>query len=235
MSVDPYHAVQADIQTSLQAASSLRSSFLRIRSTASKDSEELRWVRDELKGTLATLEADLEDLEASVKIVEDTGGRMFGLEEQEVMARRKFVDRVRAEIGNMRYELLSPEEQARVRSRPLVVAPLESPDTREDEQAAWSREEQQMMMHQQDETLTSISGTLTTLATQAGLIGQETMEQNELLDDLGRGVDETESKLSGAMKKMQRFIRQTEEKGSGWCISILIIILIILLVAVVLF
>ncbi|KAF9513779.1 hypothetical protein BS47DRAFT_1376624 [Hydnum rufescens UP504] len=230
MSVDPYHAVQADIQTSLQAASSLRSSFLRIRSTASKDSEELRWVRDE--GTLATLEADLEDLEASVKIVEDTGGRMFGLEEREVMARRKFVDHVRAEIENMRYELLSPEEQARVRSRPLVVAPLESPDTREDDQAAWSREEQQMMMHQQDETLTSISGTLTTLAAQAGLIGQETMEQNELLDDLGRGVDGTESKLSGAMKKMQRFIRQTEERGSGWCISILIIILIILLVAV---
>jgi Syntaxin 6, N-terminal len=48
MSVDPYHAVQADIQTSLQAASSLRSSFLRIRSTASKDSEELRWVGDEV-------------------------------------------------------------------------------------------------------------------------------------------------------------------------------------------
>ena len=36
-----------------------------------------------------------------------------------------------------------------------------------------------MMIHQQDETLTSISGTLTTLAEQAGLIGQETVEQNE--------------------------------------------------------
>ena len=78
-----------------------------------------------------------------------------------------------------------------------------------------------------------------------------------LLDDLGRGVDHTESRLGGAMKKMQKFIRQTEgelhfpvrciyanypnvvleltERGSGWCISILIVILIILLVAVVLF
>lgn len=36
-----------------------------------------------------------------------------------------------------------------------------------------------MMIHQQDETLTSIQGTLRTLATQAGLIGQETSEQNE--------------------------------------------------------
>ena len=32
------------------------------------------------------------------RIVEDTGGRMFGLEEQEVMSRRKYVDHARAEI-----------------------------------------------------------------------------------------------------------------------------------------
>jgi hypothetical protein len=36
-----------------------------------------------------------------------------------------------------------------------------------------------MMIRQQDETMTSISGTLTTLAQQAGLIGQEINEHNE--------------------------------------------------------
>jgi hypothetical protein len=35
------------------------------------------------------------------------------------------------------------------------------------------------MIRQQDETMTSISGTLTTLAQQAGLIGQEINEHNE--------------------------------------------------------
>lgn len=86
MSIDPYHAVQQEVQTSLQAASQLHSSFLRIRNMARSDSEELMWARNEvcircciyawdhcslrvqqLKGTLATLEADLEDLEESVK------------------------------------------------------------------------------------------------------------------------------------------------------------------------
>jgi len=86
MSIDPYHAVQREIQTSLQTASQLNSSFLRIRSMARSDSEELMWARNEvrtdkcslskiriyscwiqLKATLATLEADLEDLEESVK------------------------------------------------------------------------------------------------------------------------------------------------------------------------
>jgi len=36
-----------------------------------------------------------------------------------------------------------------------------------------------MMIHRQDQTLSSISGTLDTLTQQAGLIGQETEEQNE--------------------------------------------------------
>ena len=67
MSLDPYQLVQAEIQTALDAASSLRSSYLRIRSTARADSEELIHAREELKGALEALEGDLEELEASVR------------------------------------------------------------------------------------------------------------------------------------------------------------------------
>jgi hypothetical protein len=49
MSQDPYHAVQREIQTSLQAASTLRASYLRIRSTARDESEELVWARNEVR------------------------------------------------------------------------------------------------------------------------------------------------------------------------------------------
>lgn len=48
MSIDPYHAVQQEIQTSLQTASQLRSSYLRIRNMAKEDSEELMWARNEV-------------------------------------------------------------------------------------------------------------------------------------------------------------------------------------------
>jgi len=41
-------------------------------------------------------------------------------------------------------------------------------------------EEQQMMIHEQDQTMDSIAGTLSTLAQQAGLMGQELAEHNEL-------------------------------------------------------
>jgi len=62
------------------------------------DGEELIWARNELKGMLTALEADLEDLEESVKIVESTDARLFGLEDGEVKERRRYVAYVRGEI-----------------------------------------------------------------------------------------------------------------------------------------
>ena len=55
MSQDPYHAVQREIQTSLQTASTLRASYLRIRSTAQDESEELVWARNEVRMDTAVL------------------------------------------------------------------------------------------------------------------------------------------------------------------------------------
>lgn len=76
---------------------------------------------------------------------------------------------------------------------------------------------------------------------------------HRMLDDVERNVDRTDSKLNSAMRKMKKFIRDTEgisetvlryrrradawihsDTKSGWCITILIIVLVILLLAVIL-
>ncbi|KAG8216670.1 hypothetical protein J3R82DRAFT_6869 [Butyriboletus roseoflavus] len=88
----------------------------------------------------------------------------------------------------------------------------------QDEGNQWAREEQQFMIQEQDRTIDSISGTLTTLAQQAGLMGQEIGQHNDtvlnmacrMLDDLERNVEHSDSKLDSAMRKMKNFIRETE-------------------------
>ncbi|KAH9074240.1 t-SNARE [Lactarius deliciosus] len=242
MSIDPYHEVQSEIQSSLQTAEQLRASFLRIRSTAHDGNEELEWARNELKATLSTLDADLEDLEESVRIVETTGARMFGLDDREVIQRRRYVSHVRGEIEKMRAEGQPNDSVSRHPSSPIKGTsahyinikggPSDAQD--EDHQAQWARQEQQMMLQQQDQTINSIAGTLSTIAQQAGLMGSEISEHNEMLDDLDHSVDRTDSKLSDAMRKMRKFVRETEEKRSGWCIAILIVVLLMLLAAVIL-
>lgn len=52
-------------------------------------------------------------------------------------------------------------------------------DREEDHQRQWAREEQQMMIQEQDRTMDTISGTLNTLVQQAGLMGREIIEHNE--------------------------------------------------------
>ncbi|KAF7318950.1 SNARE domain protein [Mycena chlorophos] len=238
MSVDPYHAVQQEVSSSLQSASQLRASYVRIRNMAVReDNEELVWARNELKATLAALDADLEDLEESVKIVESTDARMFGLDDAEVQERRRYVGHVRREIDNMRAEITGSAPPQPTSPRPLTPHTPRSPYSEraddDDHQGAWARQEQQMMLQQQERTMDSISGTLSTLAQQAGLMGQEILEHNEMLDDLEHGVDGTDMKLNDAMSRMRRFMRQSEEKGSGYCIIFLIIVLAVLLLLVI--
>ncbi|KAI0250631.1 t-SNARE [Lactifluus subvellereus] len=239
MSVDPYHTVQSEIQSSLATAEQHRASFLRIRSTAHEGNEELEWARNELKATLSALEADLEDLEESVKAVETTGARMFGLDDREVIQRRRYVSHIRGEIENMRAEVEGRPQSDSVRT--LIRSNTHSPfngathePRDEGHQAEWARQEQQMMIQQQDQTINSIAGTLSTIAQQAGLMGSEIQEHNEMLEDLDHHVDRTDSKLSDAMRKMRKFVREIEETKSGWCIAILIVVLLILLAAVIL-
>lgn len=84
------------------------------------------------------------------------------------------------------------------------------------------------MIRQQDETIDTIAGTLNTIQEQAGMMGREINEHNEyvlflpvvclstsdlmyrMLVDLERNVDHTDSKLNDAMRRMRKFIRQTE-------------------------
>lgn len=65
-------------------------------------------------------------------------------------------------------------------------------------------------MHQQDRTLTEISGTVNLLREQARLMGSEVVDQNKLLYELDEHVDMTASRLERAQKKMNKFIRDNK-------------------------
>jgi hypothetical protein len=99
--MDPYHIVREQVEASLQNASSLHSSYKRILATVPKasqsTSDELSWSREELSGTLVSLEADLEELEMSVDTVSPDPSR-FGLSQAEVKQRQAFVARVKGKV-----------------------------------------------------------------------------------------------------------------------------------------
>ncbi|KAK8846770.1 hypothetical protein IAR55_005858 [Kwoniella newhampshirensis] len=244
MSRDPYIDVKREVENSLSTLQSLLSSHSRLQSTStSSTSPELLEAEDELRNTLSNLEGDLEDLEESVRVVEDMGDK-WGIGAGEVRRRREFVERVKVEVEGLRGMVYSKgknkgkgkgkeamRSDGRYRDHPIDLERGREEDP--DEVRRWEAEEQQMLVQRQDDTLGVISGTLHTLASQAGLIGQEVHVQSEMLDDLSTRVDNTDSRLRKVQRTMNDFIRRNEETKSGWCIGILIVILIILLMLVI--
>ncbi|SCZ98501.1 BZ3500_MvSof-1268-A1-R1_Chr3-1g05425 [Microbotryum saponariae] len=75
----------------------------------------------------------------------------------------------------------------------------------------------QLLIEQQDQTLTSISGTVEQLRAQAWTMGQEVYDQNAMLDELDRQVDATGTRLERAQRKMDRFIKANKSRSKDEC------------------
>ncbi|UOH81005.1 hypothetical protein LQV05_003667 [Cryptococcus neoformans] len=186
MATDPYIDLKREVEASLSTIHSLTQNHPDIFRKSS--SPETFQAQEELRGALSMLETDVEDLEESVRVVEDMGER-WGLGTNEVHKRRDFVQRVKREVESLRYKVyhIGPSNpkgkgkdgaSGRYRDEP---ADLER-GYDEDEVRRWEAQEQEMLVKKQDDTLGIISGTLHTLASQAGLIGHEVHEQNEYVE-----------------------------------------------------
>jgi len=89
-------------------------------------------------------------------------------------------------------------------------------------------EQQQQLMHKQDNTLDLIGNAITSLRRQAGTLGQEIGEQVEMIGALDSEVDHSQSKLNRALGKMDELVRRSDDRMGGWCVWLLIILLMVL-------
>lgn len=229
----------------LDATRPLYTSYLRIRSTASNaSSPELLQARGDLEQNLQDLTTDLQDLLASVRAAEKDPLR-YGLETEEVVRRGRFVQEVTGEIQSMRDELLRQFQSS------ATDGSLPEPsgfDIDDDDHGAFEQQKQQEIMAEQDEALDDVFRTVGTLRAQADTMGRELEEQGDLLEDVHGITDRVGGKLKGGMRNLNEVIRKNEgmcvsgprlltdlatEKGSGYCIAILIFVLIILFILVV--
>jgi hypothetical protein len=88
--------MKRDVESNLTHTKDLLQSYSRINGSGSSSSD-IEETRAELRATLEALEADLEDLDESVRAVEGAGSR-WGMDDQEIGRRRGFVERVKKEV-----------------------------------------------------------------------------------------------------------------------------------------
>lgn len=82
--------MDSEVETAFEHVSSLAEGY-------SRDPSD--WTLAELKGALAAIAPDMQELEESVQAVEEPGvARRLGIEQAEVKRRREFVSRVKQEL-----------------------------------------------------------------------------------------------------------------------------------------
>ncbi|PWW71830.1 hypothetical protein C7212DRAFT_348604 [Tuber magnatum] len=211
---DPFIQFQNELSNLLESARTSFSSYLRIRALhppTAAPSPELLSARAELVTLLDEISTDLSDLHATVRQMEADPYK-FGLDVPEVVRRRRFVDEVEGEVGDMREELnTTPSPSSRQNAGATAAAAMG--DGRDEEGGGWSGYEmqyQQEIMHGQDEMLEGVSRTVVNLREQANVMGRELEEQTEMLGTLDGDVDRVEHKLKRGVRDLNTFIRKNE-------------------------
>ncbi|MBW0486170.1 hypothetical protein O181_025885 [Austropuccinia psidii MF-1] len=254
------HSRFREVESALVSAAGLYSSYNRILLTlppeSHSSSEELSLARSELKTTLSTLETDISELDEVVNVLEQDFEKLghqsrFGISYNEIRKRRAWVTNAQKQLEEMKQAITSSFVLNSSNYHPLIPsafsnpsnAPINSrhhPPFRDDcpididDAEEFNHEQQSMVMAQQDQTLGVISGVVDVLREQASLMGREISEHNILLEDLDEQIDQTESRLSKANRKLAQFVQENKNSKSSWLILILMVALFILLIAIIL-
>lgn len=91
MASDPYHTFASDLRSSLRSAQDLGQSYQDLRRSVSPSSPSLREAHDRLLDALEALQGDVADVKESVDVVERSGPERFGVAQEELEERRRFV------------------------------------------------------------------------------------------------------------------------------------------------
>ncbi|KAK4157209.1 t-SNARE [Chaetomidium leptoderma] len=242
---DPFLQVQQDVLTQLQTARPLFTSYLRIRSlTTSPTSPELASARADLETSLTTLADDLADLVESVRAVESNPSQ-YGLSAAEVARRKRLVQEAGGEVDDMREELAKVSSSSSA-SHNNKTNDLPDPssfaigdgetgggggaDNDNDYAAEFEREQQVVMMREQDEQLDGVFQTVGNLRRQADDMGRELEEQAEMLETVDQLADRVGGRLQTGMEKLKYVMRRNEDRLSSCCIGVLIVVLFMLLI-----
>ncbi|WFD00125.1 hypothetical protein MYAM1_002871 [Malassezia yamatoensis] len=167
----------------------------------------------ELESTLKKLRQDLTEIRETVRVVEQSGPDRFPLAPGELHRRKTFVEGSEKEVARLERALHqhSAHETSLDASRPTTSL-------------AWEQEQQQQLLTTQDQALNQLGSSLSTIRSQAYLIGSEAEEQGGLLRELDSDVDQAQTALGAAVQRMDRFVTQADARLNGWCVWILIVV-----------
>ncbi|CAE7937256.1 ppp1cc-b [Symbiodinium necroappetens] len=223
-SSDPYYVAREEVAKAMQKLQGLFPEWRRLLQTENTArSERFKELHSELAGELEQLSLDLDDIHATISMVEGNRGT-FQISDAELASRRRFVTESRQTLEQLQKDMRGPQTRAKLESdqKALLSSAASSARAREerqsravqDNQAFLDRQRQQQaqLMARQDEDLTELSLSAQRLGNTAQILNVELKEQQKLLEELDEDIDKEAEKLNFVMKRMGKLLKTSDSK-----------------------
>ncbi|KAJ5075317.1 syntaxin 10 [Anaeramoeba ignava] len=240
---DPYFLIKAEAE---QLYPNIEALFDRwqqlVKTSNTTTNDEFEWTSNELNKSIRSYEWYLQELEDTIKII-STNPEKYKINDTELETRKGFVssgkEKIQQITDNMqsnifqdkikkdREESLIPTKNSIKQSK---YSKLEEALEQENEDFIENQhQEQQKIMKEQDGKLDSLSGTVRRIGEIGVTINDELDDQMKIIDEFETEVDQTDSKIKSAIKKIEVLLKQ-KDSGKMCVICCLMIVLIILIV-----
>lgn len=225
---DPFYLVKDGIETSLDKAKTLLTQW----QTLSRSSPERYRLQTDVEDECKSIAWQLDEMGKAVDVAERQKQR-FGLTQQEVIERRKWVHSARQQCEQTIAAVHAPAT-AKVAENGSATGRLGTAVQAEnDRDIDREGDQQQLLLRQQDDDLDALGAHVTRIG-QVGLqIHEELEQQSGMLEELDTDIEGTSTRLQAAQKKIDHMLKKAGLGGQLCIIVFLIAVLIILLVLVI--
>ncbi|CAL1171307.1 unnamed protein product [Cladocopium goreaui] len=221
---DPYYVAKEEVAKAMDRLRGLHQDWKRLLQTEdTARSQRFQQMHQEITGELEQLGLDLDDIHATISMVE--GNRnTFQLSDAELQSRKRFVTDSRRTLEDLQKDVNGPQTRAKLENdkKALLSSAASSARTREERQRSAmqenqafldrQRQQQTQLRAQQDEDLEMLSLSAQRLGNTAQIINVELKEQQKMLEELDEDIDKEAEKLNFVMKRMGKLLKTSDSK-----------------------
>eukprot|EP00437_Effrenium_voratum_P019475 CAMPEP_0181445858 /NCGR_PEP_ID=MMETSP1110-20121109/25804_1 /TAXON_ID=174948 /ORGANISM="Symbiodinium sp., Strain CCMP421" /LENGTH=237 /DNA_ID=CAMNT_0023569915 /DNA_START=55 /DNA_END=765 /DNA_ORIENTATION=+ len=221
---DPYYVAKEEVAKAMDKLRGLHQDWKRLLHTEdTARSQRFQQTHEELTGELEQLGLDLDDIHATIGMVEGNRGT-FQLTDAELQSRKRFVAESRRTLEEFQKDVRGPQTRAKLESDKKAMLSFAASNARsreerqksavQDNQAFLDRQRQQQtqLRAEQDQDLEMLSMSAQRLGNTAQIINVELKEQQKMLEELDEDIDREAEKLNFVMKRMGKLLKTSDSK-----------------------
>jgi len=230
----------------MQGVTTLYERWKDLLETGKTNTDEFKWVANELKNGIKSIEWDINDLDETITIVENNKQK-FKMDPVEMQSRKAFVAEIKKKINVVKAEFVSPRAKGLVENqqRTTLMSTNRPPTDRYSrlEQAIEEDNEnfvdnevnrQSQIFAVQDDDLDKLSHTVGNLKIIGNTINDQIDTHTHLISDIDNQANKADSGLKGAVKRVSDLIDRQKDT-TQWCVIIVLILVLVGLIVLVIY